>query len=125
LARKTDVNAQDTVNGEFPLHKGTLNPSVRLLIVKLLLEHGATVNMQTFKGDTALHYAVRMNRKDLVFELLGANADINLKNKEDKTPFDLAIEDNCSEQITKRLSDTQGKMLYKRSLTHIRNDNVV
>ena len=71
MSRKIDINAQDTVNGETPLHKAILNPSVRLLIVKLLLEHNADPNVPNTKGDTALHYAVRLNRKDLVFELLG------------------------------------------------------
>ena len=70
------MNAQDSVNSETPLHKAVLNSSVRLLIVKLLVEHGADANIANNKGDTPLHYAVRLNRKDLVFELLG-NVTIN------------------------------------------------
>ena len=35
-----------------PLHKAVFNPAVRLIMVKLLLEHGADVNLQNESGDS-------------------------------------------------------------------------
>jgi ankyrin repeat protein len=60
LARKTDLNAQDKVNGETALHKAILNPTVRLLIVRLLLDHKVNPNIPNAKGDTPLHYSINI-----------------------------------------------------------------
>jgi ankyrin repeat protein len=50
-----------------PLHKAIFNPAVRVLMVKLLIKHGADVNIATsVRGDTALHYAVQLGRLDLL-----------------------------------------------------------
>lgn len=51
------------MNGETPLHKAILNRMVRVLLVRLLIEYGADVNLANAKGDTPLHYSVRMNRR--------------------------------------------------------------
>ena len=48
------------------------------------------VNAQNSKGETALHYGVRMLRPDVVQLLLGAGADISLENAEKLTPYRLA-----------------------------------
>lgn len=79
-----------------------------MLIVRLLLEHNVNVNLANTKGDTPLHYCVRMNRKDLVVDLLLAHADITIHNNQDKTPFDIAIEEHVSNEIVTLLSNTQG-----------------
>eukprot|EP01117_Protostelium_nocturnum_P014022 TRINITY_DN5295_c0_g1_i1.p1 TRINITY_DN5295_c0_g1~~TRINITY_DN5295_c0_g1_i1.p1 ORF type:complete len:962 (-),score=252.27 TRINITY_DN5295_c0_g1_i1:24-2909(-) len=79
-------------NGEIPLHKAVFNPSVRTLMVKLLISNGTNVNIpNTIGGETALHYAVKLKRKDLVKILLHAGADPLVKdNQEAHTAFDLA-----------------------------------
>lgn len=51
-------------------------------MVNLLIEAGADVNMQTKKGETALHYAVWLGREDLVRVLLRAGANSNLAESE-------------------------------------------
>lgn len=40
-----------------------LNPTIRLLMVRLLLEHGAKVNVTNERGETPLHYAIHLKRK--------------------------------------------------------------
>lgn len=37
-------------NGETPLHKAVFNPAVRILMVNLLIKHGADVNIQNERG---------------------------------------------------------------------------
>lgn len=42
-------------------------------MVKMLIEHGASADIKGgSRGDTPLHYAIRLNRPDLVQELLAA-----------------------------------------------------
>eukprot|EP01119_Soliformovum_irregulare_P012083 TRINITY_DN3114_c0_g1_i1.p1 TRINITY_DN3114_c0_g1~~TRINITY_DN3114_c0_g1_i1.p1 ORF type:complete len:992 (+),score=287.31 TRINITY_DN3114_c0_g1_i1:99-3074(+) len=86
------VNAKNK-NGETPLHKAIFNAKVRLIMVKLLLNHNANPNLHTREGETALHYAVRMGRKDLVKVLIFAGAESHSRElRENKTAEDLAIE---------------------------------
>jgi len=60
-------------------------------LVKALLEHHADVNKANNNGDSPLHFAVRMNRDDLVVLLLKAGADITMRDRrEKKTPLELA-----------------------------------
>jgi ankyrin repeat protein len=48
------------------------------------------LNAQNSKGETALHYGVRLLRPDVVQLLLGAGADHRLKNQAGESPRDLA-----------------------------------
>jgi len=58
--------------------------------IKLFLKAGADINAQNDLGFTALHYAAQLGRNRMV-EVLAANgAKLDLKNKADKTPLDLA-----------------------------------
>ena len=55
-------------------------------IVKLLLEHGADVNIKSLVyGDTALMYASIYNKSEIVKLLLEHGADVNAQNKEGST----------------------------------------
>ena len=61
-----------------------------------MLEAKAEVNGWSFserQKSTALHLAVLGGHRDAVALLLKANADINVKTKDEKTPILLAIED--------------------------------
>jgi len=61
-------------------------------IAKFLLQKGANPNTQATKsGDTALHKAVLIQRKDLVDLLLSNGANINLKNKKQCPPLANAV----------------------------------
>lgn len=69
--------------------------------VVALLKHGADLSLQDQHGDTALHRACRlreygMHPRDIVEVLLGARADVNVKNLDGKTPVAVAMERNQS-----------------------------
>jgi ankyrin repeat protein len=90
LARGADVNAKNG-NGETPLHQAVLNPTVCMLLVELLARSGARVNEpSTSRGATALHYAVQVQKKDLIALLLECGADLCATDLRGQTPLDLA-----------------------------------
>eukprot|EP01119_Soliformovum_irregulare_P017080 TRINITY_DN5026_c0_g2_i1.p1 TRINITY_DN5026_c0_g2~~TRINITY_DN5026_c0_g2_i1.p1 ORF type:complete len:504 (+),score=159.26 TRINITY_DN5026_c0_g2_i1:519-2030(+) len=62
------------------------------MMVKLLISNQADVNLPSSKaGETALHYAARLGRRDLIKILLLAGADMELKDTGLKmTPLELA-----------------------------------
>eukprot|EP01114_Cavostelium_apophysatum_P020374 TRINITY_DN6807_c0_g1_i2.p1 TRINITY_DN6807_c0_g1~~TRINITY_DN6807_c0_g1_i2.p1 ORF type:complete len:695 (+),score=200.18 TRINITY_DN6807_c0_g1_i2:258-2342(+) len=91
-SKTVDINARNRI-GEAPLHKAVFNNAIRLLLVESLLAHKANVNILTASGETPLHYAVRLGRKDLVHVLVMYGADITIKgNKDNKTPYELALQ---------------------------------
>jgi len=57
---------------------------------KILLDHGADIDMQNKDGNTALHFAVLGWNSIMVKFLLSAGADRYIRNKLDWTPLDLA-----------------------------------
>lgn len=64
------------------------------LLVEKLLECGAEVNIFNIPhGKSVLHYAVHLQREDLMHLFLKSGADITAKGKTDnKTPYELAID---------------------------------
>ncbi len=40
--------------------------TLRILMVDFLIQNGADLNVRNEKGETALHYAVHLQRKDLI-----------------------------------------------------------
>jgi len=93
LTKKQSSVNKINKNGETPLHKAIFNNSVRMLMVELLINAGADVNVPTITGETALHYAVHLGRRDLLKTLLHAGAGKSLKAKSKKnnaTPLELA-----------------------------------
>eukprot|EP00727_Mastigamoeba_balamuthi_P007856 m51a1_g3691 putative ankyrin repeat-containing protein (731) ;mRNA; f:350527-353786 len=88
--RGANFNEANTF-GETPLHKACLNNSIRIMLVNYLIEQGADVNKLNVRHEGPLHFAVRMNREDLVMILLKAGADISVRDqRENKTPLELA-----------------------------------
>jgi hypothetical protein len=57
-----------------------------------LLNHGARVNQQDRRGNTALHYAVINSHVKVLKALLSAGADCNVRNAEGKSPFHLLVD---------------------------------
>lgn len=55
-----------------------------------LIKNGAALDIQDARGDTALHLAIRMQRADVVQEMLSRTADVNTPNKAGNTPVILA-----------------------------------
>ena len=56
------------------------------------IEQGADVNAQSSCGETALHLAVWSGSVPIIKKLIAYGADVNIKNKDGKTPMDLARE---------------------------------
>ncbi|MEX0849123.1 MAG: ankyrin repeat domain-containing protein [Candidatus Dependentiae bacterium] len=63
-----------------------------LSVMDLLLKHKAKVNKRNCFGWTALHYAARTGRKEMVQRLLEAGARSTIKNWKRKTAVDIARE---------------------------------
>lgn len=91
LKRGVDVNTRNKYR-ETPLHKSIFNNSVRLMMVNLLLEAGADVNLLSTRGESCLHFAVHLGREDLVSVLIKAGADITTRGNEGKSAYELAMQ---------------------------------
>lgn len=76
-----------------PLHRAAgSNSKHSLSIALLLIEHGAKVDAQDSNGDTPLHVAVSFQNSAMASMLFEEKkADANLKNKDGKTPVELAL----------------------------------
>jgi Ankyrin repeats (3 copies)/SAM domain (Sterile alpha motif) len=103
LKKGANVNAE-TAHGETPLHKAIMNNAIRVLLVDLLLQNGANPNIVNKNGEAPLHYAVRLGRKDVVWPLLLARADMNIKGNvelksavEHKTPVEIAKDEGFTD----------------------------
>ncbi len=73
--------------GSTPLHWAIYNNKEKL--VELLINAGCDVNLQSNFGFTPLHLAAKYEYTKIVELLIQANADVfNIKNKENKTPYD-------------------------------------
>jgi ankyrin repeat protein len=96
IERGVEVNAFNSF-GETPLHQAVFNRSLKNVIGDLLVKAGADPNLASGANETPLHYAVRMGREDVVKFLVGAGAKMDIKNKEGKTAFDVAIDEGHKE----------------------------
>ena len=88
LARGADPRKQNN-RGYTPLMQAATAPrtiedeQLAINFIKLLLEHGANLNTQTFDyGDTALIWAVKLGHARVAEFLLARGADFKLKDKE-------------------------------------------
>jgi len=87
LKNKADVNTkhcwQESGCQETPLITAVRN-EVYIEVIKLLLEHGADVNIVDSDGDKAINYAYDHNLKDVIklLEEYGANYDGKITNEE-------------------------------------------
>lgn len=72
-----------------------------VLLSKKLLENGANPNITDREGITPLMYAVQFQNADAVELLLSYKADKSLKNNQNKTAFELAVESHNQGIINK------------------------
>lgn len=91
ISKGADVNAVNS-NAETPIFKAIWNESIRSLLMETLIEHGASVDTVNSFGEGILHYAVRFGRSDLVNLILSSGSKLDIKGKDGKTPYELAIQ---------------------------------
>jgi ankyrin repeat protein len=81
LEKSTDVNVQDE-SGNTALN----TPNIPIDLFRVILEKSTDVNAQDKHGWTALHWAIAMENRTAVEELLKRkDVDVNLKNKNNQT----------------------------------------
>ena len=68
-----------------------------------IIQFGANINLQDFKGRTALHFASKFNDITAVTILLYYLADPAIKDNNDETPFDYALNNGYDCYIIKEL----------------------
>ncbi|MCL2305282.1 MAG: ankyrin repeat domain-containing protein [Planctomycetaceae bacterium] len=97
VSQEANINAKD-VNGCTPLHLAA--HAKKIDVMSFLISVGANVHARDHRERTPLHWAARKTKR---FVLLGEDvnaikllvlhgADVNAKNKNGKTPFDMAKE---------------------------------
>ncbi|WP_341816915.1 ankyrin repeat domain-containing protein [Wolbachia endosymbiont (group A) of Agelastica alni] len=96
----------------YAAYNGNLN-IVQDIFVLPVEKRGDINSAESEYGWTPLHCVVYYNRKDVVSILIDQGADISAKDKDGKTPFEIASEQNHTE-VANFLSEKQGE--YNRSL---------
>ncbi|XP_061435869.1 26S proteasome non-ATPase regulatory subunit 10-like, partial [Lethenteron reissneri] len=71
-----------------PLHRAAAQG--HSCCVQLLLQHGASSNLQDAQGNTPLHLACEEERTDVAQLLLVHGASVDIANREGLTPLQLA-----------------------------------
>ncbi|WP_265023276.1 ankyrin repeat domain-containing protein [Wolbachia endosymbiont (group A) of Epistrophe grossularia] len=89
-----DVNLADK-NKDTPLHSVLKKDNIDINVLNALLgAEGIDVNIEDkYEKKTPLHLAAQDNNQEIVEDLIRAGADVNKKDKNGDTPFDLATDD--------------------------------
>ncbi|XP_014290388.1 ankyrin-3 [Halyomorpha halys] len=102
-----DTNNTRKSDGWSCLHEAVYRDSLN--IVELLLDRDAYIDAQTNAGDTPLHLAVENNRYKIAKKLIKSGANVNIKNSDGKTVFDVAKSLDRKEILNLRLCDCKAK----------------
>jgi ankyrin repeat protein len=91
LRHGANVNTQDTVSFDSPLHCACSRPSANLAIATMLLDAGAAVNARGAEGgDTPLHCAAYSDESQIVQLLLQRGADRTIESNDGDTAMSYA-----------------------------------
>jgi hypothetical protein len=96
------INAREQNGGETPLYWASGGPSRNFQggsVIRLLLEHGADINVQTDAGLTPLYRASSYGLLEVVRLLLEHGAEVEVKNKYGKTALQEAAERGHDEVV--------------------------
>jgi catalase (peroxidase I) len=91
LASKCDIHQLEKSSGRSALHKAAFWGHVET-VHYLSHDLKMNVNQQDYNGDTAMHDAVRFNHVKVVEALLSAGANVNVKNREGRNVYDVAVQ---------------------------------
>jgi ankyrin repeat protein len=95
LEHGASVEARDSA-GSRPLHDAALGGNVDS--VRALLQHGADISATIREsGETPLHMAASWGKVDVVRALLEAGANKTARDRQGRTPFDLAVRNGQDE----------------------------
>ncbi|KAN0137681.1 Ankyrin repeat-containing domain protein [Lactarius tabidus] len=90
LRLKADVNSQND-EGLTPLQRASqVRREGQQDIMRLLLDHGANVDMRDNSGNTALHFAVSEGHPDIMRLLLDCDANVNMRDISGNTALHVA-----------------------------------
>ena len=89
----TEINSSTSSSGLNALHLAAQG-NYPNIIIYLIEKYGINVNAQDNKGNTALHWAVHMDKKQAVNYLMYYKIDVNLRNNDNETAIDMAIRNN-------------------------------
>lgn len=97
LDNKADINIAD-IRGATPLHRAASKGN--LMVVKLLLQYkdALKIDFRDVYGNTPLHLACEEDRQDEALLLVQNGADLEVVNKEKRTPLEL-----CNQALAKLL----------------------
>ena len=113
-----NINAKNN-NGSTPLFYATLNENHNMVQV-LLSANTKKIYQPNKDGDTALHWAARYGKPEMIKALIqalpGAGANINTKNSKHETPLHLAAQHGKYDNMRALLQD-----LPKDEVQHIIN----
>lgn len=97
INNSANINIQDH-NG-YTVLMYAIDKNHKNLIDQILKNSHVNIDIQTNNGNTALHIAVNNGNTKVVEKLLLANADINIKNKKNKSAKDIAQEKDYQEIV--------------------------
>lgn len=86
--KKENINERDH-NGNTPLMWAALFGNEKM--VRILLENGASLNLQNDKGETALFLSLSNQHYSITLYLMDHGADVNIPNLEELTPLHVAV----------------------------------
>ncbi|XP_066929064.1 unconventional myosin-XVI-like [Clytia hemisphaerica] len=87
---KIDIDKKSPKDGTTLLHRFCQKGS--LSVVRLLVDHGASIELEDSEGNTGLHFACMSNHFQLVRLLLNACVNVFATNQNGDTPSDLATD---------------------------------
>lgn len=101
-----DVNIENN-DGRTPLHAAVAAAHLEenRAPLNLLLNNRAEVNFQDKEGNTPLHIAAREKNQGVIEILLAAGANLFIKNKNDRTPADVAPAGPVHNYLTKKMAE--------------------
>ena len=114
LSRGVDVDALAPEHGMNALMRAAARG--QLNIVKILLDHGANVNVTNDSGLTALMVASYVGNNDIIQTFLERGADINIKDNEGATAFTYAQQEGHQQSMI--LLNPESKLVYAECIGH-------